>query len=197
MNDVLLAATHLFAFAVGALASWWVCRDVADRAMPETAHRRPPRENHHMPNRIPRRVLLPIVVIVAALVVVGIGIQARLAAQDNAARDRADAAYSACLTRFASDLVDTLRARTDLQAELNDAGDRKDALLDELLRITAKVQASGATDQSQVPPKVLAHYEHVLNARVKAQDHYDKVKAELEAARAQNPYEKPTATCRR
>lgn len=151
-----------------------------------------------------RHVTLSLVLIVTALMLVGVGAQAYLAQQDsearqheNVVRDQRDQAYARCLTDFAADLVDSIDARATANAELNAARDEKDRLLDALLRITARAQASGAESQSQLPPALVARYEHVLAARVKAQRHYDAIARRVEAVQERNPYVSPKVVCTR
>lgn len=151
-----------------------------------------------------RRFTVGIIVVVASIVVIAIGVQAYLAQQDNAARDKAAAedrerqrAYVKCLNKFASDLVDTLKVRAGANQALIEAGERKDKALDELINVSAAAQASGAQSQDELPPGLLDRYEAALTERVAAQKEYNRLKAEAKQTRAENPLVKPKATCTR
>ena len=137
-----------------------------------------------------RHVTLSLIIIVASLLVVGIGVQALLAQQDNADRDRRDRAYADCLTDFASNLVDTIERRTEAGIRLDEAEEMKSRALDRLLRITELAR--------RTPPEATsAAFDRALDARVAAQQHYLAVKREVDAVRDSNEYVSPEAACPR
>lgn len=153
------------------------------------------RENRHL--------TVPIVIIVASLVIIGIGAQAWIASREDRARTE-------CLEQFGADIVTSLNASrtanarlTRAQGHLTDAGERKDNALDRLITISQQAQQSGAQSQEDLPPGLLDEYERVLAERVKAQRAYDRVKtrvdrlqAEADATRAANPLQPPKLTCK-
>lgn len=151
-----------------------------------------------------RSLTVSIVVIVASLVVVGIGVQMLLAGQDDRARDAAkasqdaaDRAYADCLTNFAADLVDTLQAGREATVRLNQARDRKDRALDRLIVISAKAQTTGAKTEADLPPKLVRAYERTLLERVAAQHAYNRASRHYVETRKENPLVSPKVVCSR
>lgn len=138
------------------------------------------------------------VAILASLVVITIGVQALWFQRDAAADDRADARYEACLNEWGAGVVAAVEARSDAAAELDEARDRKDALLDDLITITAQAQATGAESEEDLPPALLARYERVLTARIDAQEDFRRFKADYQRAKEENPIPAaPRVECRR
>ena len=158
-----------------------------------------------------RHFTLSLIAIIVGLFVVAIGVQAFLVqqARDDAAQarndfdkeqlkqDAKDQAYSECLTNFAADLVDTLQAGRDATARLNNARDRKDKALDQLIVISAKAQATGAQTQDQLPPGLVRRYERVLAERVAAQKAYNQASRNYVQTRQANPLVSPKVVCNR
>jgi hypothetical protein len=152
------------------------------------------------------RSTVALVIIVASLVVIGIGFQAELAAKDNARRDHAiaadtrqrahalaaqhqkDTAYANCLNNFAADLASTLVTIRKANARLATAQDEKDAALDDVLLAVAGARHDPPTATSQ-------DFGAALDRFVKTKDHVDRVKAATNETKAENPY--PEAKCTR
>lgn len=144
-----------------------------------------------------------VLTIAALLIIVG-GVQALLYQRDTAgekaaeaSRQAADRAYAQCLEAWGNDLVSSLEAVQAARMELDRAEARKNRLLDELIVVSNQAQASGATSQEDLPPALVAHYEHVLKARVDAQRDYETERAQLAEARAKNELVAPRVKCRR
>lgn len=171
-----------------------------------------PGPTHDEP-RDPSRLIIGVACLVAGLCAVVLGIQivitqhqADAAAAREAAQNRADRAYADCLTRFASDLVDTLEARGDATARLqaaqalvDDAAEVKDQALDRVVTVVLLARR----DPPEATP---AQFDAALAARVDAQRHYDavarhyaRVEARVEKVRGKpsNQYVKPKARCQR
>lgn len=207
----LFIATHLLAFVAGGVTvRWFMVRHLRVREF-EPGHVAlevnpdPTPGGTVSPYRAAmRRHTYVIVLIVAALVVIGIGIQAHLAAEDNDQRDARDRAYADCLTNFAADLVATIETRTNAgsrleraERRLEAAERRKQATLDRLLTITMLAR--------DVPPRAtVAQFDKALEARVRAQERYatvyaqvEQVRAATEQVRAANQYVKPQVVCDR
>jgi hypothetical protein len=144
-----------------------------------------------------RHLTLALALVAAGLIVIGGGAQAYLVQKDNAGRDRADRRYADCLTDFAADLVETLRAVRDANQDVTEARNRKDAALDELLELTAQAQASGAKTNDELPRDLVRRYRAALRERIDAQRDYSKAIAEATRTQAENPYVSPKVVCRR
>jgi uncharacterized membrane protein YccC len=144
-----------------------------------------------------RRLTVAVIFIVLGGVLLGAGIQFYLAQANSARQDRADREYADCLTNFAADLVDTLRAGRRASAELEAARARKDRALDRLLTITQQAQASGAKTQDDLPPGLLARYERVLAERISAQHAYNRAVRNTQQTRQENPLVSPKVVCSR
>lgn len=197
----LLLLSHFLAFVLGGGVAYFLtirfvnARLVDGHTALEIAH---PGET--MPETVTETVSkakLATVLLVASFVVVGIGVQAWLATNDNEERDRQDRVYADCLTDFAADLVKTIELRTQVNTKVTKAAKRKDAALDELLVLTLSAQNSGATDESQLDPALVARYKEVLKERVAAQQAYDRAFKKANETRKENQYQSPKAVCSR
>ena len=151
-----------------------------------------------------RHLTLSLLLIIMGVIAVGVGVQAWLVHQDDEARDaqlrqqeRRDDAYADCLTEFAADLVESLRAVRAANRELDDARDRKDSALDQLVEISAQAQATGAETQADLPPGLIARYERVLAERIDAQRDFTRLKRQAVETQDENPLESPKVRCRR
>lgn len=144
-----------------------------------------------------RHVTLSLVLILTGLFLVFAGTQAYIAQQDNARRDHKDREYADCLTDFAAELVDTLRAVRESTGDVTDARNRKDAALDRLLVLSQRAQASGAKTNDELPPKLVRAYEATLRERIDAQRTYDRAIREAEKTQRDNPYVSPKVRCAR
>lgn len=140
--------------------------------------------------------------IIAGMFVVAIGAQSYVALRDNANRDAQDADYAECLSDFAADLVRTIRVRTgaageveELEAQLQDAEDTKNDALDRIILVVSQARAGAGFDD---------RFDAALDRRVSAQNRYDEVRSQVDAARekldetrAMNEYQSPRVTCER
>lgn len=144
-----------------------------------------------------RHTTLSLLALVVGIMLAGAGILFWLAERQDARfadraleRESADRAYADCLTEFASDLVDTLEARTEAAARLERASAAKDRTLDRLLLITELAR--------RTPPEATAaQFDRVLDARVAAQDRYDRIADRLAIVREENEYVRPEVVCSR
>lgn len=188
--SVLLVATHLAAFLAGGITVRFLTLHFV-RAVDVDGH--PALEfttgDDDMPS--PRHPsTYGLVMAVAALILIGIGTQALLAAQDNAQRDARDRRYTQCLSEFASDLVTTIERRTRATERLDRAKAARDAATDRVIRVVVLAR--------RVPPEATeAEFDRALEAQLAAQQHLQQVRRQTAAVRRVNQYETPAATCQR
>jgi hypothetical protein len=139
-----------------------------------------------------------LVIVIASLFVITIGISARLAQADNAARDEQRAAQEAeyraqqkCLNEFAADFVRTVAARAGANKAVLDAQTRKDEALDKVFDLLAANNAAPAEPGSEAEDVVRKNFEAAVAERVAAQSALKTATSNAEATLNENPYEVP------
>jgi hypothetical protein len=133
--------------------------------------------------------------LVAALVVIAIGVQARLAQQDNAQRDRQEARRSMCLNHFAATLIDTINTRSEANADLLAANKAKDDATDQVVAVVAAANFHPPKSPVQIA-KIEDEFTAALHRFTRAKAALLKVQATTKATLATNPYVNPRTVCR-
>lgn len=173
MSELAIVATHLGAFALG-VGTWlpftlWAAR----RAVPVDVEETPPVSTPaRPPTARASRVL--VAVMVAALLLVGVGVQQRI--YQARADDR-----DACVTQWGTDMVDTITTRVQATNRTASAAEARDDAVDAIVLVFIALR--------KVPPAASERdLSRVLAAFAAAKSRLDRVRAMSETTRAQNPY---------
>lgn len=139
---------------------------------------------------------LLVVVLVASGFVIAIGVQAYLSKQSDDRYDACIADFNQRTAEFNRELAQATEARSTANAQLDEARDRKDKLLDAVIVLSLTAQQKGWTTEANTPPAVLDRYERLLVDRVDAQQDFDRLKAEADTVRKANPIPRaPRVNC--
>lgn len=185
MSPLILVATHLTAAAAGAVGGrYLVVRAMRDIIVQDAE---PLALSHTRPSR---SFWFGTIILVASMLVVGIGIQAKLAADDNRQRDQADRRYANCLTNFADTLVDSLQKSRAASKRLEKARAEKDDALDQIVLVVIGARSTPPTATEE-------DFTRSLTAFAEAKAHLAKVQAQVQNQRQANPYVPPKAVCQR
>lgn len=180
---MLLALTHALAAAFGAAVTYAIVMRAAGEDV-ELPHLHPHERAEHMRTDKRRRSdRFVIMLLVAAMLVLAIGVQAWL---DQRQRDQ----QLECFNDYATRLADSLAARTVALEEVERADEAHDEALDDVLRITYRARL--------VPPKATERdFDRALRRFVRTDQRLDTIEAKLERVRDANPYpEPPREVCR-
>lgn len=190
----LLVATHVLAFAAGAFAVHWMTAP-AVRWMTEHMGNTPAGdptpttpEDHVMPNRLPRSTRFVIYLLVASIVVVGIGVQAYLN-QRLQERDQAqNRARLSCIQEWGGELVDTVEKRTRANVRVEKAQQRRDRAEQDIFLVVLRLR-------SQPPEGTPADFDKALQRYAIALAGLKAAKDATKVTRQENPYVSPELVC--
>lgn len=196
MPTWLLALSYAVCISVGYAASWYGVVHIGNALL----HRHH-REANTMPNR--RTPWVPIIILVAAAMVITLGVMYGLDARhrsEQAAKQRADdkaaaaryaaeqAAYDACITQWGDDLVATINSSRGARAAYDAAAQwRADA--------TADVLAAALGLASTPPTTTSADVVTALRAAQRADAKVHAAAHDLRETQNTNTYEPPTLAC--
>lgn len=131
-----------------------------------------------------------VLTLIISVAMVIIGVQIFVANQQKDARDARDRAYANCLADFASDLVETIEARTNAGTKVELAAERRDDAVDDVLRITALARKE--------PPKATVEdFDRALKEAVRAKKDLRRVRKAAAEVRQDNQYTAPEIVCDR
>lgn len=188
MSLLLLVGTHAAAAGLGALVTYLVVRRTLSAV---TVDGHPAIELHQEPHVSTRTPTWPATLfVVLSIVLVAVGAQAWNAQHQQRVRDARDRAYADCLTGFASDLVETLEARSGAYMREQGAKDARDRAVDNVVYTVILTRKHPPAASSRDLTRALA-------AAAKARAHLDVVAERSAKVRAANSYVLPQAVCTR
>lgn len=127
------------------------------------------------------RIWVGVTLIVAAFVVIAIGIQADMNQAEQRAEQERDRERQACFEAWGQQITETIENRLQATGAVERANASRDAAIDEILLVVIRLR--------EVPPRAdEADVDRTLDRYHQALTTLRKVRAEAEVTRQQNPY---------